>query len=370
MTEGSMWRKWDLHVHSPESHTHEFRFQSGEAEKYSGDIWEKYVEAIERSSDVPVVGITDYFSIDGYEKILEYKHAGRLDNIALILPNIEFRLDKFLSSKSDTSAKRLNYHVIFSDELSPEKIRTEFLQEIHIETETGEKRTLNRGNIQEIGANLKEQHEPFRGRDDYYVGCMNVFVSLDEIRKILFEKVTVFEGKYLLVLADEYWSQASWDGQDHLIRKTLLRKSNAIFGANPRTRDWALGMSDEYENPAAFIEEFGSLFPCLHGSDAHSFDTLFRPDLDRYCWIKADTTFEGLKQTVFEPEARVRIQQDNPEPWKTIFTIDAFEIENSDVGGDLTIKEESVEFNWNLVAVTGGKREWQDGSSRSDCELL
>ena len=29
-------------------------------------------------------------------------------------------------------------------------------------------------------------------------------------------------------------------------------------------------------------------------------------------WIKADPTFEGLKQILYEPEERVRIQQEDP----------------------------------------------------------
>jgi len=41
--------------------------------------------------------------------------------------------------------------------------------------------------------------------------------------------------------------------------------------------------------------------------DAHAIAKLFRPDQDRFCWIKADPTFEGLKQVLYEPEDRVYI---------------------------------------------------------------
>ena len=56
----------------------------------------------------------------------------------------------------------------------------------------------------------------------------------------------------------------------------------------------------------------GSLKACIHGSDAHTEAKLFRPDNNRFCWIKADLTFEGLRQIIYEPE-RVRIQENNPE---------------------------------------------------------
>ena len=236
MNRGSVWRKWDLHVHTPASFHHQFKFfNEEEKKKYQGDIWEKYVSELEKISDVSVIGITDYFTIDGYKKILEYRKKGRLQNFDLILPNIEFRLDKFVEDK------RLNYHVIFSDEIDPNIIEKEFLEELHIKTPSGEKRTLKKENIELIGKILKEHQESFRGKSDYIVGCENITVSLDEIIKVLEEKKSIFAGKYLLVLAEERWDSINWTGQNHLTRKQILVRSHAIFSSNPNTRDWALG---------------------------------------------------------------------------------------------------------------------------------
>lgn len=39
------------------------------------------------------------------------------------------------------------------------------------------------------------------------------------------------------------------------------------------------------------IAEYGGIKPCIHGSDAHDLNKLFEPDLQRYCWIKAEPTF-------------------------------------------------------------------------------
>jgi ABC-type lipoprotein export system ATPase subunit len=351
---GSEWRKWDLHVHTPASYQHNFRFSDEEEkEKYNGDIWEKYIDELEKIQHVAVIGITDYFSIEGYKKILEYRKKGRLQNFYLILPNIEFRLDKFLSSRKDEQPKRLNYHVIFSNEIDPEIIEKEFLEELHIKTPNGEVRKLTRRNIEEIGRILKKQHDKFKNYSDYFVGCMNITVSLDEIIKVLKEKESIFGGKYLLVLPEERWCLMDWDGQDHLTRKELLVKSHAIFSANPNTRDWALGK--KHKNPKDFIDEFGSLKPCIHGSDAHSFDKLCKPDNNRFCWIKADPTFEGLKQIIYEPEERVRIQEDNPEPRKNIYTLSYIKISNSKISDELEIEELEIPLNPNLVTVIGGK---------------
>ncbi len=354
MNKGSVWRKWDLHVHTPASYYHNFRFSSErEQEKYNDNIWEKYIDELEKIKDVAVIGITDYFSIEGYKKVLGYRQKGRLQNFDLILPNIEFRLDKFISSRKDENPKRLNFHVIFSNEIEPEKIEKEFLEELHIKTPYGEKRKLTRENIEEIGRTLKEQHEAFRDKSDYFVGCMNITVSLDEIIEVLNKKKSIFGGKYMLVLPEERWNLIDWNGQDHLTRKELLVKSHAIFSSNPNTRDWALGK--RHNSPRDFIKEFGSLKPCIHGSDAHSFDKLCKPDYNRFCWIKADPTFEGLKQILYEPEERVRIQEYNPEPRKSIYSLSSIKISNSRVSDELEIKEQKIPLNPNLVTVIGGK---------------
>ena len=129
--------------------------------------------------------------------------------------------------------------------------------------------------------------------------------------------------------------------------------SHAIFSSNPNTRDWALGK--KHPTPEDFIREFCYLKPCIHGSDAHSFDKLCKPDEDRFCWIKADPTFEGLKQIIYEPEERVRIQPENPEYRKNIYTLDLIKISNSWISDELSIEEQEIPLNRNLVAVTGGK---------------
>ena len=348
MNRGSIWRKWDLHVHTPASFHHEFKFLNEEEKgQYQNNIWGKYIDELEKISDVFVIGITDYFTIEGYKKLLENRKEGRLQNFELVLPDVEFRLDKFVADK------RLNYHVIFSDEIEVDKIEKEFLEELHIKTHTGEERPLTKKNIEEIGKILKEHQENFRSKSNFIVGCENITISLDEIIRVLKNKGSIFAGKYLLVLAEEGWGSINWAGQDHLTRKEILVQSHAIFSSNTNTRDWALGK--KHQNPKKYIEEFGSLKPCIHGSDAHSFERLCKPDEDRFCWIKADLSFEGLKHIVYEPEERIRIQPESPEYRKNIYTLDSIKISNSQISDELSIEEQKIPLNRNLVALTGGK---------------
>ena len=49
---GSMWRKWDLHVHTPESLVHEYG---------GADPWPQFIDELEHlPPDIKVLGINDY----------------------------------------------------------------------------------------------------------------------------------------------------------------------------------------------------------------------------------------------------------------------------------------------------------------------
>lgn len=347
MKRGSIFRRWDLHVHTPSSYENQYRLSSGEKAEYGGDIWEKYISKLEADETVCALGLTDYFTIDGYKRTLEFRSKGRLANIDLIVPNIEFRLDRFIGDK-----RSVNYHVIFSNELEPDVIEREFIEDLRFVVMGGEKKRLDRRNIEEFGKAIKESQGGSKGDSDWIVGCKNVVVSLDDIIEILRGK-RIFEGKYILVLAEPEWSLIDWEGRDHTTRKNLLIKSDCIFSPNSSTRDWALGLKSA--SVKDFVDEFGSLKACMHGSDCHDFARLCKPELDRFCWIKSDVTFEGLKQVLYEPADRIRIQANNPEERKHIYSLDLVRINSCKVNSDLSFQEIELGVNHDLVTIVGGK---------------
>ena len=321
MTEkfGSTWGVWDLHVHTPESALNN-NFP-GNFDDYIATLLSKALD-----NNIRAIGITDYYCIEGYKRILEYfknklekisalrdssdrilfnsKQLKRISQI-MIFPNIEFRLNKFFAEN-----KKLNFHVIFSDELDIHVIEEHFLHDINFPfcgtpNNTTDRRKLKLSNIDDLGNKLLQEDESFNGMSAKKVGMMNVCVDEEEIIRILAEDGR-FKDKYLLVLpADEDLSKARWDGQDHQTRKLLIQKVHCLFGSNPNTIKWGLGYKSP--SPADFCHEFGSIKPCLWGSDAHSEDKLFNPDHNRFCWIKAERSFEGLLQALKEPENRIYI---------------------------------------------------------------
>ena len=352
---GSEWRKCDLHVHTPASFVHEF------------GTWDEYIDELERVEDVAVLGITDYFTIDGYKEVLKQRTNGRLQNFALILPNIELRLNIFVPKRSSgEKPRRLNIHVIFSNEVSVGDIDSQFLNDLKIAVEgspggTGDKRVLTRESIEEVGRSVKGFQKSTDDDSDFVAGCNNITVTLDDITKAL--QKSCFDGKYLLVLSTSDWDRIPWEGQDYLTRRQLLQTAHAVFCGQESTINWCLGKGDL--SPAQFVGEFGCLKPSLHGSDAHTIEGLCKPENGKFCWIKADPTFEGLKQIVYEPELRVRIQEEDPSESETFAKINSLSIY---LPQELEIRDESgektdfclngtyeLDFSNNLTCIIGGR---------------
>src|SRR5690242_18674570 len=108
---GSVWRKWDLHIHTPES------FHWNDGKRFSG------MNAIERESslehvanaiilsDVAVFGIMDYWTFDGYWALRNYLGQRGLAPDKTVFPGMELRIDAPVDY-------RLNIQVILSNTLT------------------------------------------------------------------------------------------------------------------------------------------------------------------------------------------------------------------------------------------------------------
>jgi energy-coupling factor transporter ATP-binding protein EcfA2 len=344
---GSEWRRWDLHVHSPASFEHQF------------GSWDDYLAALRGIKGVSVLGITDYFFIDGYKKIRELRMTGDFLNFDTVLPNIELRLGTFIPKRSDgTQLRRLNFHIVFSDDVEPDVIEQQFIQALHFQIEGHPEddrgvRNVTRQAIEESGRLVKKHQSSFAQDSDFVAGCKVVTFDLTEVRKVLQKKC--FEGKYLLFLAAENWDQISWSGQDYLVRKNLLQSAHAMFCGQENTIAWCLGRHHDM-NEEAFKAEFGALKPCVHGSDAHAITDLCKPTDDKFCWIKADPTFEGLRQIIYEPADRVYIGPSAPLYHDEARVLKSISLSNADGWFD----DLEIPLNPGLVSIIG-----QKGSGKS-----
>ena len=359
---GSTWRRWDFHVHTPYSSlNNNFGFtptdDGSDVKQFDEYVKQLFSKAV--ALNISAIGITDYFTIEGYKRIRQEYLSNPIKMADLfpdesvraaiskifVFPNIEFRLNKFVGEKSHA----INYHVLFSDKVDPADIEMLFLEELKIhDAEDGHETNypLKRTYVEKIGRDYKK-YNPTTG-SDYTVGLKHITVDDSQICSVLNDiKVpNSIKGNFLITIpVDEDLSQIKWDGRDYHTRKIYYHQCDFLLTANPKTRNWALAEGREQEQ----IEEFGSIKACIWGSDAHSIEELFRPHEDRYCWIKAEPTFEGLLQIKYEPSQRVSIQKDRPEEKNPHQIIDSITFHDS------RFQERPIYLNESLTAIIGGK---------------
>lgn len=258
-------------------------------------------------------------------------------NDIFLFPNIEFRLNTFVGGEHS-----VNYHVLFSDEVSITDIEENFLHCLKISLSAGNNLPLTRRNIEEVGRDYKKSNKC--NGTDYRVGLEKVTVNHLDIFEAL--KKECFADKNMITIpVDEDLSSVKWNGRDYSTRKVLYQQCHFLLSSNANTRKWALAKGQE----EAQKQEFGSIKPCIWGSDAHSYDKMFAPDGKKFCWIKAEASFAGLRQILFEPEDRVRIQESIPD------AINPHQVIDHIVFDDEKFQKNPVYLSDWLTCIIGGK---------------
>jgi len=337
LTRGSEWRRWDLYVHTPDTALND-QFRS----------WDEYLAVINGQNEVRVIGVTDYLLFSNYAKLGQYHTEGKLPEVDLLIPNIEFRI-----APPTEKVTALNIHLLISLD------DPEHEQQIH--------NTLARLTWKYGGDNyscLREQLIALGKAFDPKVTdegvalekCVTQFkVDFSAFRDWYHDEPWLRENSSIVVDAgNDGLSGFNKEGGWGSWREEITRFSQALFSGRPGERDfWFCRRSEEDKNT---VMKLGGMKPCLHGSDAHKIDDLFRPAQDRFCWIKADSTFEGLRQVLYGPESRVHIGPTPPLHHNKARVIRAVRLSNSDGWFD----DVEIPLNAGLVSIIG-----QKGSGKS-----
>ena len=283
---GSEWRRWDLHIHAP-----------GTALNDQFDSWEEYLATLESAdAAVAVLGITDYLSLRGYKRVIAERAGGRLRGIALVIPNLEFRLTPVTKA-----GKAINLHVLVSPDDPDHVSRVESaLGELSIER-SGDRIPCTEIGLRRLG--VLSRPEVSGDAEAAYREGVNQFKVAFDVFQQWWNSQPWLRRNALIAVANSSLDGASGLQEDSglkELRAEIYRLSHVILSGRPADREFFLGRS--HADPGIGLPK-----PCLHGSDAHDIAHLLRPAEDRYCWIKADPTFEGLRQTLYEPEDRVFI---------------------------------------------------------------
>lgn len=326
-TRGSIWSKWDLHIHTPKSICNEY---GGDTE----EVWEKFITHLENlPEEVKVIGINDYYFIDGFEIVMEYKFKkNRLKNIEKIFPILEFRIDTF-GTANESKFNKVNFHILFNIddtiyEKEIKKIKDEFIGVIPIsKLEKHQTKMLSQASFISEAGSLK------KGFDD-------IIPSTERLFKLI--EYSGWKDKVFTFLGYKEWNNLEKGNQLKIFKEDLFNRADAFFTASP---------DDNLSSKQKVIDTFGEKV-ILHSSDIHEFKYLEKEHYKCFTWIKADKTFDGLKQILIEPKERIKIQVNNPfyDDNKTNI-IDFIEINN----GSQWFEDKKLELNSGLVSIIGEK---------------
>ncbi len=299
---GAEWRRWDLHFHTPSSHDY----------KNKSITNQEIIDELE-ANGVSVVAITDHHIID-IVRISDLQKLGAEKNIT-VLPGIEFLSE---SRGSDP----IHFIAIF-----PEK---ENFNLSHVWDQISAKT-----NLVKIVSEEKSPNE--------------VYCNIEKTSELVHELggiVTIHAGSKTNTIDNITNSLPHGVAQKEDIASCI-----DIF---------ELGKPDDispYEN--LVCKHLKRDVPLIIASDNHNIKD-YKVKVN--CWIKADPTFEGLKQVLHEPRERVKIQEGNPNEKSGYKVIDRIERYRT--------KEDSEPFqviplNPNLNCIIGGRSTGKSVLARS-----
>lgn len=362
---GSTWNKWNFHVHTKKTNKND-QFDAKSMDEFFFLFFKKAFE-----HKVSAIGITDYFSIDRYLDAVNYRNdlwlktgpsgeffteeESAFINSIFLFPNVELRM------LPSTDKKRLiNIHCLFNPDIISQ-LDDDFFSSIENQAHY----KMNRNGITAYGASLDRTIV-----DDavkYKKGIDNFVITFDSLKQ-LFQKRTTLRENTILVVSNSSTDGASGvqkhydlfendEGTLEGFRKSMYEECHAIFSRDAKDIKYFLGRKSEgsegyneevyKKDVLEVIENRGSLKPCITGCDSHNEATLF----DHFTWVKADLSFEGLRQICFEPESRVKIQKSKPDFKEEKLVIESVKF----CSATGIFSDNPIFLNPNLNVIIGGK---------------
>jgi hypothetical protein len=339
---GSIWRKWDLHIHTPQTKKND-QYQLGK----DGDVWDEFCKKIEES-DVAVFGITDYFSVDNYFTFITKFKNKYPNSQKQFFPNVEL-CTSYVVNKAQ---EEVNIHLLFNPRIEnlETKIKT-LLQKLKTN--------------KTIGEGLHVAASELSSQSDYEEATTTREFIEEALKETFGHKADI--SNYVLI-----FTAANNDGirteTEKIDGKVRGKKKKAIL--TDELDKFSYGFFGNSGNVGYFLDENrledkkekNKPKPVITGSDAHSFSQLDEwlgkhinneHVLKEITWIKADPVYDGLKQILYEPVSgeRVFIGELPPTYKNTSKVIDKIEIKNS----KNWFRKEAILLSENLSSVIGEK---------------
>ncbi|MDD5942700.1 TrlF family AAA-like ATPase [Fibrobacter sp.] len=308
-TRGSEWRKWDLHVHTP-------------ASDGTGTPEEIVNTAIAKG--LSVIAITDHHATDYIDKV---RNAAQGKNLTVI-SGIEFR--------SEYGSKSVHFIAYFPDEYNGMKLTSQTLYELILC-----KLKLSKAEIILKG---KEKNPALDDDKAFKDGIFLLQVDMKNACDLIHSLggiISVHNGNKDNGLDAEVKHLGTSPRNARTLDECLGPLKEELMGKYVDICD--LGPSDNGKERNFYLKQFNT--PSILASDAHKFEEIG----SAFTWIKADPSFNGLKQIIYEPESRVKFQTDKPEQKNDYQIIDSITFDNKEMG------KQEIKFNSNLNTVIGGR---------------
>lgn len=351
---GSIWNKWDLHVHTPAS----FYWKGGKllgamTDEEKSQSLKEFVETVNKS-DCIAFSIMDYWTFDWFIELQKYLKSHTDELKKTVFPGMELRVECPVDY-------RLNIHVLLSDQLTAQQLM-DFKSKLQIRVGATNK-ILSNGSLIDLAKSLGVDKAKAHGFKDpttlsdedlLRLGSMTAEVTKDSLSDA-FTQIPKGSG-YVVLPYDTSDGLLKLDWSKHPQSDNYFMQSSHIFETrDQRNIDLFCGLKTE-ENNDFFDNFFKTLNskpkPCVSGSDAHSYTEYGKFPTDKCTWIKADPTFEGLKQIVYEPSERVKIQTNNPYEDRTKIYFNSIELSG---GTHYVIPNLKLPLNRELITLIGGR---------------
>lgn len=307
---GSEWRKWDLHIHSNAS---------------DGSSSPKEIIEEAKRKGLSVIALTDHHTVDNIDEI---------KRIADLPENVDINVVSGIEFRSEYGAKSVHFIGLFPDVYKGTRLDGNALRDL-ILSPLGISKTT-------IIAKGRETDPSLDDNVAFKKGMFSVQVDFKKAADLIHHYggiVSIHNGSKSSGLDMEVKHQGSGPRNvqelyDNLgtLKEELLQKYVDVCEIRKAN-----------DSESFYLKEFN--LPSITASDAHE-------TLEIGCnpvWIKADPTFDGLKQIIYEPEERVRIQEGQPETKSIYNLIDTVTLSENDFWN------QSIPINENLSVIIGGR---------------
>lgn len=315
---GSEWRKWDLHIHTPASfHWNGQRFNSDPRSPENAPLVDEMINAL-NLAEPAVFAIMDYWTFNGWFALkhrLSQNDAPKLEKT--VFPGIELRLMSPLKG-------RLNAHVLFSDRIDDQEL-IDFKSNLKLEFPGESARNLSDIALIEYARIVPKEKLDHHSFDRTLVMEDQVYAlkAGSKMAELNCESYKQAITKVKNEQAIGFMPFDTSDGLAGIARNEHYAYVLGLFKTSPifETRNigfWEAFSGVKTAQNSAWIDSFQHALNniprlAVSGSDAHRFigekgnnDRRGYGDYpsEKATWLKANPTFQGLQQAIKEPAKR------------------------------------------------------------------